>query len=424
MGQDITERNQARAALEAERALLARRVEERTADLSAANVELARAAQLKDEFLASMSHELRTPLNAILGMSEALQDQVYGPFNERQSKALHSIEASGRHLLALISDILDVAKIGAGKLDLAISTVAVESICQASLQLIKQSAKKKSLKISSAFDSKVTTLHTDARRLKQILVNLLSNAVKFTPDGGEIGLEVVGDPLREVINFIIWDTGIGISSEGMARLFQPFVQLDSSLTRRYSGTGLGLSLVYRMVELMRGNVAVESAIGVGSRFTVSLPWIRSETNRSGRKSESDRVELTNVPMLRHILIIDDSLPTINQLTRYLGDLAIKTTVLSGNEAMVSHIASVRPDLIVLDVVLPPPSGWEILAQLKATPETKTIPVLIYSEIDEQARGLALGAAAYLLKPAARQKLYETLAQIFEPPSSSSPDVQV
>jgi PAS domain S-box-containing protein len=276
---DISERRrgqealrQSQATLAEERALLAQRVEERTMELRAANAELARAATIKDEFLASMSHELRTPLNAVLGLSEALQEQVYGPLNARQLASLGTIEESGRHLLALINDILDLSKIEAGKMELDIGPVAVDPICQASLRLVHQAADQRQITFSTAFDYQVTTVQADARRLKQMLVNLLSNAIKFTQPGGTVGLEVTSDAGHQVICFSVWDTGIGIAADDLARLFQPFVQLDSGLARHYPGTGLGLALVRRMAEMHGGSVAVESTPGAGSRFTITLPW--------------------------------------------------------------------------------------------------------------------------------------------------------
>ena len=272
VSRDITDGRQAEDALREERALLAQRVEERTVELSAANAELARAARLKDEFLASMSHELRTPLTGILGLSEALQLQVYGPHNEKQLKALRSIEESGQHLLNLINDILDLSKIEAGKVELQIGAVAVAEVCQASLRMIKEIAQKKKLKVSFNLDMLVTTAQADSRRLKQMLVNLLSNAVKFTPEEGSVGLEVEGDAAHKTVRFIVWDTGIGIAPEDMPRLFRPFVQLDARLAREYSGTGLGLSLVQRMADMHGGSVTVESEPGKGSRFTITLPW--------------------------------------------------------------------------------------------------------------------------------------------------------
>ncbi|HEU5097573.1 MAG TPA: PAS domain S-box protein [Roseiflexaceae bacterium] len=398
MSQDITERKRIEEALIEERALLARRVDERTADLSAANAELARTAMLKDEFLASMSHELRTPLNAVLGLSEALQEDVYGPVNDRQRQTLQHIAESGRHLLELINDILDLAKIGAGRLELNVEPTSIELICQASLRLIKQIAHKRQLSVDLMFDPNVGMLTVDARRLKQILVNLLSNAAKFTPEGGSIGLEVVGDVARQVVDLTVWDTGIGIAHDQMSRLFQPFIQLDSRLARQYEGTGLGLALVYRMVEMHGGSVSVSSEIDRGSRFTVSLPWPAAESGgHSGRAIEVQALA-AQPGTIRRALIVEDSPTTADQLTRYLLESQIAcTTMPQGSQALAWAIEE-RPDLIILDLLLPDISGWDVLAQLKADPRTQAIPVLIVSAIDERAHGLALGAAEYLVKP--------------------------
>ncbi|MCB0212035.1 MAG: PAS domain S-box protein [Anaerolineae bacterium] len=271
---EIAERKQAQEALETERALLAHRVEERTAEIRDANIQLARAARLKDEFLASMSHELRTPLNAILGMSEALIEQVYGSLTDKQMKSLNIIEESGRHLLLLINEILDLAKIGAGELNLEISLVVVDDVCQASLRIIKQTAYKKDIKISYTFDQKIMYFQADHRRIKQILVNLLSNAVKFTDRGGTVGLDVETDADNALLHFTVWDTGIGIAPDHIERLFAPFVQLDNRLAREYEGTGLGLSLVNQLINLHEGQITVDSQLGQGSRFTVTFPTDR------------------------------------------------------------------------------------------------------------------------------------------------------
>ena len=249
-------------------------------ELTTVNAELARAARLKDEFLASMSHELRTPLNGILNISQGLAEQAYGPMNARQQEALHDVEECGRHLLSLINDILDVAKIEAGKIEVEPGPIAVEQFCQATIRLVKEAAQKK-LRLSLRCDESVDVLISDERRLMQILVNLLSNAVKFTPEGGAVALEVAGDRAGGQVSFTVRDTGIGISPEDLARLFQPFVQLDSRLSRNYSGTGLGLALVKRLTTLLGGKYAVDSEPGVGSRFTVVLPWIESSTATEG-----------------------------------------------------------------------------------------------------------------------------------------------
>jgi CheY-like chemotaxis protein len=390
--------------------------------LSAANAELARTAMLKDEFLASMSHELRTPLNAVLGLSEALQEEVYGPLNDRQRRSLHSIAESGRHLLELINDILDLAKIGAGKLELNVEPTSIEMLCQASLRLIKQIAHTKQLSVTVKIDPAVTLLNVDARRVKQVLVNLLSNAVKFTPKGGSIGLEVVGDTARQAVDLTVWDTGIGIAQEQMSQLFQPFVQLDSRLARQYEGTGLGLALVYRMVELHGGSITVTSEIGHGSRFTVALPWhtpnVDAQASAPTTANAFTGALAINCTTIRRALIVEDSPTTADQITRYLHELAIESsTVCNGAEVITLAIAE-QPDLIILDVQLPDMPGWDVLTRLKDEPHTRDIPVVIVSVIDERARGLALGAAEYLVKPVVRADLQRILSLLAPAPHES------
>ncbi len=408
---DITERKRMEAELIDERALLARRIAERTADLSAANAELARTARLKDEFLASMSHELRTPLNAVLGLSEALQEEVYGPLNDRQRQNLHHIEESGRHLLALINDILDLAKIGAGKLELVLEQTSVAAVCQASLRMVKQAAHTQRITVESSFDPAVTSVWADARRLKQILVNLLSNAVKFTPAGGTIGLAVSGDAASQRISFTIWDTGIGIAPEHLDQLFLPFVQLDSRLARQYEGTGLGLALVARMVELHSGSIAVSSTLGVGSRFTVALPWQPVEEPALARAPLAPERVAAPRDGMQQALIIEDSPTTADQLRRYLAESGILAETLAAGHNAVAHATTLQPALILLDIMLPDISGWEVLATLKATPRTRDIPVVIVSVMDERIGGQQRGAAGFLVKPCTRSDLRLLLAQL-------------
>jgi PAS domain S-box-containing protein len=419
---EIVERMQAEATLEAERAVLERRVAERTADLSLLNVDLARAAQLKDEFLASMSHELRTPLNAVLGLSEALQEQVYGPLNDKQRHTLRSIEESGRHLLALITDILDLSKIEAGKFELDIEPTPVEPVCQASLQLIKQAAHKQQLTISLQIDRAVTTIPADTRRLKQILVNLLSNAVKFTAPGGAIGLEVVGDVERNMVAFTIWDTGIGIAPDDLARLFQPFVQLDSRLARQYAGTGLGLSLVGGMVELHGGSITVTSEPNTGSRFVIALPWRTPDALDSEELGVPDTAAAPQAIAVHRALIIEDSPAAAVQISRYLHELDVETIAHSQGDGTVALAREMHPDVIFLDILLPDASGWDVLAQLKNEPDTRDIPVLIVSVVDELSRAMTLGAAGYLVKPITRQRVQAALNRISMQPAPDEPQV--
>ena len=229
------------------------------------------ASRAKSMFLATMSHELRTPLNAILGLSEMLREGIMGDLTPGQQKSLATIEESGRHLLGIITDILDLTNIEADRMELAITSVSVADICRASLLVVEEEAQRKLIDVSLTLRQAPELMSTDPRRFKQILLNLLGNAVKFTPKGGKIGLEVVGDEARRRVRLTVWDTGIGIAHADLEKLFHPFVQVDDRLSRHYEGTGIGLALVARLTELLGGKVTVESEPEKGSRFTVILP---------------------------------------------------------------------------------------------------------------------------------------------------------
>jgi PAS domain S-box-containing protein len=375
---------------------------------SLANAELARAARLKDEFLAGMSHELRTPLNAILGLSEALLEEVYGNLTPDQQHSLQTIEKSGQHLLALINDILDLSKIESGKMDLELNTVEVRSLCESSLTFVKQQANHKQINLNFQIADGVTDLKADERRLRQVLVNLLSNAVKFTPEKGSVQLQVRADPVGEMVEFHIRDTGIGIAPENMNRLFQPFVQLDSSLSRRYEGTGLGLSLVRRIMDLHGGSVSVDSQIGRGSCFTITLPW-NSTPPRIDPTPLSYGLEST-LPEIERALIVEDSEAAASQIARYLTEFGAKGILYCQGKGALDIALQSQPDVIILDILLPDQSGWEVLTALKTNPATRAIPVIMVSVVDARSRGLELGAAEYLLKPITRRQLQHALNQ--------------
>ncbi|BCL35454.1 PAS domain-containing protein [Nostoc sp. MS1] len=427
--------------------------------LANTNAELARATRLKDEFLANMSHELRTPLNAILGMSEGFLEGVFGSINQKQEKAIATIERSGKHLLELINDILDLSKIESGKLELQISNVSVRSLCDGSLTFIKQMALKKNIRLQTEIDSHIDTIQVDDRRLRQVLINLLSNAVKFTPEGGSVTLKVwlVGDegvggdegdegdkeiyysaqaehpasanstqhsPLPTPhICFCVIDTGIGIKPEDISKLFQPFTQLDSSLNRNYTGTGLGLALVKRIVSLHGGTVSVSSEVGKGSCFSFRIPYLfgNESLNRQVTiTSPSYRLLAKNAP----VLIIEDSVPASDQITRYLSEMEMQFVVYPKGEGAVEEALSLQPGLIILDLQLPNLSGWDILSQIKLNPLIQDIPVIITSVVDEPIKGLAQGAFAYLVKPITRNQLQATLDRLQSPENTNSLAVPV
>ena len=410
---DVTERRSAEEALIEERNSLARRVDERTADLSRANTDLMRAVRAKDEFLSTMSHELRTPLNAILAFSEGLLEQVRGPLNERQQASLRNIETSGRHLLALINDILDIAKVESGRMELQHEIFAIVDVCDSSLMFVKEQAFKKNLRQEFHLNDRQATVYADPKRLKQMLVNLLSNAVKFTEKNGRIRLEVNTDAEMGVVYFTVEDTGIGISPEGMARLFQPFIQLDSRLNRQHDGTGLGLALVRRLAELHGGSISLESEPGKGSRFTIALPY---PPPQSGEKQFSPSVfPLAGGTTLHSAVVIEDSETAGEQIARYLEELHIHAVVHLDGKGALEHVTKSPPDVIFLDVQMPIQSGWDVLAQLKAAPHLQAIPVVIISVVDDRARGLAAGAAEYVVKPISRETLRQALGIVIAGP---------
>jgi PAS domain S-box-containing protein len=421
---DITERRhaeealrEAHASLASERALLAERVQERTAELHAANEELARIAKAKDLFLASMSHELRTPLTSILGISETLADQLYGPLSEQQMKAITTVQESAAHLLSLINDILDVAKVEAGKMVLSVDTVPVEQLCEASLRLVRQTARQKGLKISSVIDPRVRVIGGDSRRLKQLLVNLLGNAVKFTPDGGTIGLEVTGEPERERARFSVWDTGIGIAQDQLNKLFRPFMQLDNKLSRHYTGTGLGLALVYRMAEMHGGSVAVESTPGTGSRFTVFLPWnpearqgagtADQETLHVREPERDDREEGGEMT----IVLAEDNEANATTVASYLEAVGYRViTARNGVQAIAEAMAH-RPDLILMDIQMPEMDGLEAMQHLRDVRAFDRTPIIALTALTmpgDRERCLEAGADDYLPKPVGLKELQHTI----------------
>jgi PAS domain S-box-containing protein len=283
--EDVTERKRAEEAIRQLNTELERRVDERTAALTAAYQELSRALRAKDEFLTNMSHELHTPLTAVLGRSDLLQLDTKSALTPTQLEHVRNIHQNGQQLLTLITDMLDLARIAASQLMLEIRPVSVAAICRAAERATTPRAAQKQISVSLALDPAVTVIRADEQRLRQILVNLLNNAVKFTPKSGRAGLIVSGDALRRVANFTVWDTGVGVAAEDLPRLFQDFAQLDASLARKYEGLGLGLALVRRLVELHGGQIKAESdGLGKGSQFTVSLPWAPGTESRAAQSN--------------------------------------------------------------------------------------------------------------------------------------------
>jgi signal transduction histidine kinase/CheY-like chemotaxis protein len=408
ISRDMTERKQMEAEIEAARRLLEQRVEERSAVLRATNAELARAARAKDEFLANMSHELRTPLSAILGLTESLQEQVFGTLNEKQQHYLTAIEESGRHLLALINDVLDVAKIESGSLRLQPSLVAVQEVCHMSLRLVQQAATDKRIALHMQVDPAVVALWADERRLKQMLVNLLSNAVKFTPEGGQVGLEVTGSQPEQAVRFAVWDTGIGIARHEMDRLVKPFVQLDSGLARQFQGTGLGLALVFRMAEMHAGSLAIESEVGSGSRFTISLPWIEPGESawlpapeQSDRAVSSPPLDWNIDPEAPIVLLAEGRDHARLLLSTDLRNRGYRLIVAHSGSEAVELAREMRPSVIVLDVHMAGMHDYEAIRHIRRDTRLAQCPIIVLTALvlpGEREACLDAGATVYLCKP--------------------------
>lgn len=386
--------------LRAEQALLARRVEERTADLRVANEELTRAATAKDEFLANMSHELRTPLNSVLGFSEILLEGIQGPINDKQRTFLQYIGSSGRHLLDLINDILDIAKSGAGKLQLQMEAVNVYEVCKSSLRLVEETTNRKGIALSLRADGPDEVFAwLDPRRLKQILLNLLGNAVKFTPEGGSVIFEVHADPHTKVLRFAVRDTGPGIASDDMCRLFQPFSQLDSRLSREHEGTGLGLMIVRRMVDMLQGSVTVESELGRGSCFSVALPWKLPE-----RPSRQEMAVLSRLPpqsQRERLLLVEDNENNIALMTEYLQSVGYRIRIARDGHQALDRAIEWQPELILMDVQLPRINGLEVTRRLRQMAMFRTTPIVVVTALvmpGDRERCMDAGANDYLSKP--------------------------
>ncbi len=401
---DITERKQMEIELATERNQLAKRVEERTTDLIHANANLARALRVKDEFLANMSHELRTPLNAILGLSESLAEQIAGPLNDKQAKYINTISESGHHLLSLINDILDLAKIEAGQVMLDINTVNISSVCQASLRMVKQQAQKKNQELILEIDKNVDYMWADERRLKQMMVNLLSNAVKFTPDNGKIGLKVHGEQSENKVTVTVWDNGIGINQNDLSKLFSPFMQLDSGLARESTGTGLGLVLVAQMARLHGGSVTVESNPGAGSRFSIILPWepalaaATAEKLRTTGKLPAVKLDPKNK---QTILLIEDTQEVVMMMKDYLELAGYNIVTAQDGLEGIAQAKLTHPDLILMDVQMPRMNGLEATQKLRSEAEFKHTPIIALTALamsSDRERCLAAGMDDYISKP--------------------------
>ncbi|HEX6626323.1 MAG TPA: response regulator [Gemmatimonadaceae bacterium] len=396
------------------------------------NVELEEASRMKSEFLANMSHELRTPLNAIIGFSEVLGDGLIGNLSDQQKKFIGDIFSSGKHLLSLINDILDLSKVEAGKMMLDLESVQISSLFANSLSIVKEKAHARHIGLTLKAPRELGSIRADARKVKQIVYNLLSNAVKFSTDGGEVSLQARRVPRSEVgqlqddatgrvfpladngfeefLEISVTDGGIGIAPAGMEALFKPFSQIDSGLSRKYQGTGLGLAMIKLLSELHGGTLAVESGVGKGSRFTVWLP-LRPNDEKAVDNAVAVITPVALSPGDRIALVIEDDYKSADLIRVQLEAEGFKILHAPTAEEAILFAEQHVLSLITLDLMLPRMDGWELLGRLKKMPALQHVPIVIVSIVADQNKGFALGAAAVMQKPLSRQELYDSLVAL-------------
>ena len=436
--------------------------------LETANQELIKADKLRSEFVANMSHELRTPLNSIIGFSGILLKNKAKTLEEGDLKRVEKINRNGKHLLCLINDILDLSKIEAGRMDLNLAPTQAGAILREVIDLLHPQAEAKNLALVLELPDRDFVLETDDQKLRQVLINLAGNAIKFTQQGSvTLGLAADAAAAGRVI-FRVTDTGIGIPADKQETVFEAFRQADNSTTREYGGTGLGLTISRSLVKLLGGDLTVESAPGRGSTFRVSLP-LRAPATSGDSKALSVReqfAEAQNPPaasadraaaaaafstlvpagaanrataaggatgadnllgeyraaMARSmlvkpgskVLIVDDDADARDLISQYVHDLGAQT-VLCGEPKMAARMAMEhRPDLITLDLMMPGKSGWDVLAELKAEPLLREIPVVIVSIVADRKKAVSLGAVDALSKPILRHEFQACIERNFHP----------
>jgi two-component system, sensor histidine kinase and response regulator len=372
-----------------------------------AKEEAERSNKFKDQFLSTMSHELRTPLNAVLGFSDLLGEERYGPLNERQHRYLQHIYKGGKHLLRLINDILDLSKIEAGRLQLTVEVVRLDTAFSESVDTLHPLALQKSHTVVKHPAPGICVL-ADGMRLKQILMNLIGNAIKFTPDGGTI--ELAAKVIGEYVRIEVRDSGPGIPSEEQHRIFDAFYRLNQS-AEPIEGTGLGLAITQRLVELQGGHLGLESRPGAGCCFYFTLPVATSVEIEPAANLEPHAADGQG----HRILVVEDNSAAATLLETQLASAGYEVTVCRDSKRAVETAADLQPSAMTMDLLMKPVSGWEILATLKSNPRTAHIPVIVASAVDQPAAGVLMGADEYIVKPVEKSVFLAAIERNLNPP---------
>jgi PAS domain S-box-containing protein len=355
----------------------------------------------KSAFLANMSHELRTPLNGIIGFSELLDQQLFGSLNARQLDYVKHVLTSGRHLLSLVNDILDLSKIEAGRLSLTPEWTHLSNTAASVAEALEPLSDQHNVKLEIDIPTDLPDLYVDPIRIRQILYNLLSNGIKFTPAGGKVHLRAAIED--GAVHLVVEDTGIGIREEDIPRLFREFEQLENNSREDLKGTGLGLALTRRFVEMHGGSISVTSVYGKGSTFAIQLPMLR----RNHSIAPASGGEAGTRESL--VLVVEDDIQAAELIAGHLRAAGLSVAFARNGDEAVSLAVDLRPCAITLDILMPGVNGWTVLPRLKRSPATAAIPIVIVSVVDERSRGLILGASDYLVKPISRDALLTSLA---------------
>jgi signal transduction histidine kinase/DNA-binding response OmpR family regulator len=390
-------------------------IEARTSEMESARDEAREANLAKSKFLANMSHELRTPLNAIIGYGELLLEEAEDEGMDSMSVDLKRITDSGAHLLNLINDILDLSKIEAGRLELFVSEFSVETVLEVLQSVAKPLGEKNRNQVNFVVPKDLGVMRSDETRMRQSLLNLISNACKFTEEG-EVTLTATSSESEglEWVEFAVSDTGIGMTQEQMDKIFDDFTQAEAETTAKFGGTGLGLSITKQLVEMMGGELSVGSEEGVGSTFSIKVPrevrqpeeTVSAEPDLlSAGDDEMNHANLT-------LLVIDDDPLAHDLVKRKLrADAYNIVSALDGADGLIKA-RDQRPDLILLDILMPGKDGWTVLAELRADPDLSEIPIIVISMLDDDQSATALGASAYMTKPVDRDRLVNNIQDIF------------
>ena len=401
---DVTERTKAELKIKEQMKI----IEEQNLELEKARDLAMEASKTKSVFLASMSHELRTPLNAIIGYSEMILEEMGDVSETRYRDDLDRIHTAGKNLLELINEVLDLSKIEAGKMELYLEEFQLNSLVNEVVATVQPLMEKNenTLLVNVAEDIPIVRL--DHTKVRQILFNLISNASKFTQKGT---ITLTAATAGENIILKVSDTGIGLTEEQKSKLFKEFAQADSSTTRKYGGTGLGLAITKRFTDMMHGSIEIESTPNKGTTFTVVLPQVL-ENSGSETAPANVPVEVTfaSVPKNTAVLVVDDDPGVRDLLLRYLSKEGYVVECVASGDEGIKRAKEILPMVIILDVMMPRKDGWAVLQEIKNDPAIKSIPVVMYTMLDEKKFGLAIGASDYLIKPVSKEKILQVLGK--------------